>query len=196
MPYCCNCGKELSSDKDILCSDCRKKLNSAAEENLEKTTENKKVKRNNEFSYPLYFGNDYKNPFPWETPTRGLGQAITGFIFGLIALILVAIPFIVVFIVANVAPESDGVDLGGLSLLAIPCAVVGLVLGIISKKSYKKYTMLGVYKEKSIDSLSTSAIVLSCISLGVIAILFILGMGFLWFIAFLLAIFSKAPGGV
>ncbi len=196
MPYCCNCGKELSCDKDILCPDCRKKLNSAAEENFEKTSENEKMKRNSESASLSYLESNYKNPFPYETPSHGLGQAVTGFIFGLIALILAAVPFIVVFIVANVAPKSDGVDLGGLSVLAIPFAVAGLVLGIISKKSYKKNTMLGVYKEKSIESLSISAIVLSCISLGIIAILFLLGMGFLWFIAFLIMIFIKAPGGV
>lgn len=193
MSYCCNCGKELSCDKDILCPDCRKKLNSAAEENLEKTSKNKKIKRIEEFSYPFYLGSDYKNPFPWETPSRGLGQAITGFVFGLIALILVTAPFIVSLVVNFV---NDGVDLGGLSVLSIPLAVAGLVLGIVSKKSYRKYTALGVYKEKSIESLSISAIVLSSISLGIIAMLFLLGMGFLWFIEFLFTIFFKVPGGV
>lgn len=188
MSYCCNCGKELSCDKDILCPECRKKLNSAAEENLEKTSKNKKIKRIEEFSYPSYFGSDYKNPCPWETPSRGLGQAVTGFVLGLIALIIVTAPFIV-SLVANFA--DDGVDLGGLSVLSIPLAVAGLVLGIVSKKSYRKYTALGVYKEKTIESLSISAIVLSSISLGIIAILFLIGMGFLWFIAFLFMIFTK-----
>lgn len=193
MPYCCNCGKELSCDKDILCPDCRKKLNSAAEANLEKTSNNKKIERSEKLSYPFYFGSDYNNPCPWETPSRGLGQAVTGFIFGLISLIFVTAPFIVSFFASF---ANEGVDLGGISVLSVPLAVVGLVLGIVSKKSYKKYTMLGVYKDKSINSLSTSAIVLSSVSLGIIAILFLLGMGFLWFIAFLFAIFFKVPGGV
>lgn len=175
MSRCCNCGKEVYKD-DVLCENCRGKLNSVYNGNT-----------GGQSSFETST-TTVVNYAPWETPKNGLKNAVLSFVFGLLSLIL----FLSVSAIEFVAPEVSLC----LIYISFPLAIVSLVVGFKSKNNYNKYIGLGVNKDKRIRRFSNLGIAFAIISL-VFIVLFI----FFGFIAFcymvLLVLFGYAsPGGI
>lgn len=176
MSYCCNCGKEVNNG-DVLCPECRAKLNSATN-----------GCKNEQTDFTSTNNSRVANYAPWETPTNGLKEAILSFVFAVVSFVLLCTALAITNIVAEVAVH--------MLLVSIPLAIVSVVLGFKSKKHYKKYVKLGVNKDKRIYRFSIFGIVIGIVALVLIAIwMFLVIMAFGIAVLFLIWA-SMIPGGV
>lgn len=96
---------------------------------------------------PIYPVNNYQQPVPQSVPGKGLG--ITSMVLGIVGLVLFCFWYI-----------------------SIPCAIVGIILGCISKSHAKEAGMK--------NGMATAGIICSAIAIAlaiVLVILVVVGMG-------------------